>query len=164
MSKKLLVMIKTSFVTLLFVLILTAQAQGVQNEVFVEFEEIAFEPGSVVEHGPNLFIFDAVTVIGYSGDWVGEAIGLCDVAFHSTANSEKGNLHCQLEFTGTILGEQGTVNVLVVGQYNDSDIPPWTGISVLSNGTGELAHITGNLTFDQTGSSGTIEGFVIFHP
>jgi len=164
MSKKLLVILKTSFVILLLILILTAQAQGVQDEVFVEFDEISFEPGSIVEHGPNLFIYDVVTVIGYSGDWVGEAIGLCDVAFHSTANSEKGNLHCQLVFSGTILGVPGTVTELIVGHYNDANSPPWTGITVLSGGTGELGHITGNLTFEQTGSSGTIEGFVIFPP
>ena len=107
-------------------------------------------PTVVKTAGPNTF-FTAVGTGSYTGDMEGTT-----EATHRWHMKKDGSINMIIEvvFTGSVLGEYGTITMLCKG--NTEGTTRWTIIS----GTGDLANLRGVGTL----GPGWFEGYVHFDP
>lgn len=110
----------------------------------------AIVPVPVKTAGGNTF-FDVTGAGSYTGDLVGTTEGVH--RWHQNKDG-KTNLFIELVFTGSVLGESGSINLLCTGKMGGK--VTWSIIS----GTGELANLRGTGTL----GPGWIEGYVHFDP
>ena len=114
--------------------------------------------------GPNTFLSGSTATDVWSGDVSGTATQEFVVVNHSVAgfNFYTG----RVEFTGTVLGREGTMVMKVNGkQASESALPSdamWAGHWVIIGGTGDLAKLHGQGTLSGPSLTLTFEGDVHF--
>lgn len=165
MSKKLSTFLVYSAIlisTLMIPVVLATPPDSVSGDWFytpymVEITKVA--GGNIFKYGEE------------DGIWVGGFDGISEDSFNVVVHPS-GFVTCtgQINFDGTVNGESGTMVILFVGKKN-LETMLWSGKWVIIGGTGDLANLKGQGTWEGPGWTGppgpgelSYEGKIHFDP